>query len=103
MLRRSAAPPRVNVELDGARLDFAAKRAWAGHVEVPLTAREWALLELLIARQGRVVTRLEILDALWGAESAAAAASLEVIVGRIRKKLGPRLVRTIRGEGYAIS
>lgn len=103
MLRRSALAHRTSVELEGARLDFAAKRAWAGETEVPLTGREWALLELLLSRQGRVVLRLEILEALWGADSASAAASLEVIIGRIRKKLGPRLVRTIRGEGYAIS
>lgn len=103
LLRRTGATRPVVVELPEARLDFAAKRAWSGQTEVPLTAREWALLELLMARRGRVVSRLEILESLWGAPSAAAAASLEVIIGRMRKKLGVGTIRTIRGEGYAVS
>lgn len=105
LLRRSGAPRSTPtfVGLHGVRLDFAAKRAWASEREVPLTAREWALLDLLIARRGRVVSRLEILESLWGADSPAAASSLEVIIGRVRKKLGAALVRTIRGEGYSIA
>lgn len=103
LLRRGGAARPIVVELPDVRLDFAAKRAWAAGSEVPLTAREWALLDLLIARKGRVVSRLEILESLWGADSPAAAASLEVIIGRVRKKLGAAVVRTVRGEGYAIA
>ena len=103
LLRRSSHDRQVVVERPGVSLDFSARRAHAAGVEVPLTAREWALLELLLARSGRVVSRTEILDAIWGDNSAAAAASLEVIVGRVRKKLGTSLVRTVRGEGYAVS
>jgi two-component system OmpR family response regulator len=102
LLRRAGSARPASVDLPGARLDFGAKRAWSGEVEVPLTAREWALLELLIGRRGRIVSRIEILESLWATDTAAAAASLDVIVGRVRKKLGTALVRTIRGEGYSI-
>ncbi|MGC4095185.1 MAG: response regulator transcription factor [Polyangiaceae bacterium] len=102
LMRGRMARPGV-VELAHARLDFDAKRAWCGDTEVPLTAREWAIIGLLVARRGRVVTRPELLRSIWGAESAAAGASLEVLVGRVRKKLGNGLVRTIRGEGYAVT
>ena len=103
LLRRGNATRPPSVELEGVRLDFAGRRAWANRAEVPLTAREWALLEILVARRGRVVSRPEILEAIWGSDTAAAAASLEVIMGRVRKKLGMGLVRTVRGEGYALS
>jgi two-component system OmpR family response regulator len=69
---------------------------------VPVTAREWAVLELLAVRDGRVVSRGEILEVVWDDDSARAAASLDVIVARIRKKLGDAVLRTVRGEGYAL-
>ena len=83
-------------------LDFRARRAERAGIEVPLTAREWSLLELLSARAGRFVARTEILDIVWGSE-ADAVASLEVIVARIRRKLGENVLRTMRGHGYALS
>lgn len=89
--------------LGDVRLDPAARRAWLGANEVPLTAREWRIIELLASRRGQVVPRSEIVSAIWGdASAAAASASLEVIVGRIRKKLGVQFIRTVRSEGYAI-
>lgn len=82
-------------------LNFAARRARVAGVEVPLTAREWNIIELLASRAGRVVSRNEITQTLWGEASDSAAASLEVLVGRLRKKLGTSVIRTLRGEGYA--
>lgn len=82
-------------------LDFGARRATVSGREAPLTAREWSVLELLVSRRGRVVSRADILESLWGDDTAESRASLEVIVGRVRRKLDPELVRTLRGEGYA--
>jgi DNA-binding response OmpR family regulator len=84
-------------------LDFAARRASLHGEESPITAREWAILEYLARDPGRVVPRQELLERVWQRSDEAAAASLEVLVGRIRRKLGPDLVRTLRGEGYALS
>lgn len=83
-------------------LDFRARRAEREGIEVPLTAREWSLLELLAARAGRFVARAEILEIVWGGE-ADATASLDVLVARIRRKLGDNVLRTMRGHGYALS
>lgn len=83
-------------------LDFAARRAVVDGVEVPLTAREWALMEFLSTRGGRVARRGEILDAVWGDDSPQASASLDVMAVRVRRKLGPAALRTVRGEGYAL-
>jgi two-component system OmpR family response regulator len=72
---------------------------------VPLTAREFDIVALLAWREGRVVSRDDLLDAVWGDANERTAASLEVLLGRVRRKLAERGVRdalrTIRQVGYA--
>ncbi|EYF01952.1 response regulator transcription factor [Chondromyces apiculatus] len=100
--RRGPAMRPMETRCGDALLDFRARRAERAGVEVPLTAREWSLLELLAARSGRFVSRGEILELVWGAE-VEATASLEVLVARIRRKLGEGVLRTMRGHGYALA
>jgi DNA-binding response OmpR family regulator len=83
-------------------LDFARRKATRRGIAVDLTPREWTILDRLAARDGRVVPRLRVLQEAWGDDDEAAMASLEVLVGRIRRKLGKTVIRTVRGEGYAL-
>src|SRR5687768_4167985 len=78
------------------RLDFTARRAFHAGKEAPITAREWAILEVLAINPSQVVTRSELLERVWHRSGEAEAASLEVLIGRIRRKLGPTLLRTVR-------
>jgi len=82
-------------------LDFSKRRAMRGEAEVPVTARQWAILELLASRGGQVVSRGTLLEQVWGEVTDANASSLEVLVARLRRKLGAKIIRTLRGEGYA--
>lgn len=82
-------------------LDFGKRRAKRGLDELPITARQWAILEVLAAQRGRVVPRAALLEQVWGEATDAAASSLEVLIGRLRKRLGADVIRTSRGEGYA--
>ena len=102
--RRAPLTRPVTLERGDVQLDFGAKRAFVAGTEVPLTSREWAVAHLISARAGRVVTRADIVHEVWGegTRTEAAEASLEVIIGRVRKKLGAAFVRTVRGEGYAL-
>jgi two-component system OmpR family response regulator len=100
--RRGPLPRRTLVQVADAELDVAARRAKIAGREVPVTAREWSILDLLVTRGGRLVARDEILDVVWGDASASASASLDVMIGRIRRKLGEAVIRTVRGEGYAL-
>ena len=68
---------------------------------VPLTPRELDLVVLLAWRDGRVVARADILEIVWGDTDERNAASLEVLVRRIRRKIGERAIRTVRHVGYA--
>jgi DNA-binding response OmpR family regulator len=90
-------------EVDDVVLDISGRRATKAGQVVPVTAREWAILEVLAMRAGRVVARSELLDSVWGEVDAAAAKSLEVLVARLRKKLGARVITTLRGEGYTLA
>lgn len=86
----------------GVELDFPRRRATVDGKVVPLTMKEWGILDVLAAASGRVVSRTRILEEVWTRDDAAAAASLDVLMTRIRKKLGGETVRTLRGEGYAL-
>jgi DNA-binding response OmpR family regulator len=79
---------------------------WKG-AEVPLSPREFALLEVLVGRAGTVVTKDELLRAVWGDEQAVTRNVVEVYVGYVRRKLesagAGELLRTVRGHGYLAS
>lgn len=101
--RRRGTPPGVGAFEHGElEVDFSRRRARRAGAAISLTAREWAILEMLAARGGRLVSRSSLLEETWGEATEAAAASLEVLVARIRRKLGDGVIRTVRGEGYAL-
>lgn len=100
--RRGPLPRPTVIRAGEVELDLAGRRAVVEDRDVAITAREWSVLELLASRSGRVVARDAILEAIWGDVTDGASASLDVIVGRIRRKLGPDLIRTVRGMGYAL-
>ena len=95
----ASAPAIVRADLT---LEFSERRAVRAGKIVELTAREWIVLEMLSSRAGHVISRADLLNEGWGEMSEAHAASLEVLVGRIRRKLGSTIIRTIRGEGYSL-
>ncbi len=101
--RRRGLPAALSWTGAGVALDFSRRRASVALVEIPLTAKEWRILEVLASARGRVVARSRILEEVWGDDRSSAAASLDVLMARIRKKLGNEVVRTARGEGYALA
>ena len=71
---------------------------------VALTQREFDLLDYLVRRAGRVVTRDELLESVWGFMSPGETRTVEVHVAQLRKKLGtPDLIETVRGVGYKVA
>lgn len=94
---RAVAFGPVVVDLEGRRVRIDGRL-------VPLTAKELAIVDLLASRRGRVVTRDQLIESVWGELTDSAGASLEVLVARIRRKLGAHatLLHTVRGIGYAI-
>ena len=82
-------------------LDVAARTATRGGRALELTGRETALLELLLRRPGRTVTREHALEEIW--DDAAEANVVDRYITRLRRKLGdPPLIRTLRGTGFVL-
>lgn len=101
--RRGSLLRGVVYEHDGVVLDFARRAARRSDKQVAVTAKEWAILEVLAQRTGKIVSRTDLLQAVWGEAGESASGSLEVLIARLRRKLGTGLIRTLRGEGYALS
>ena len=69
--------------------------------EIPITAAEFSLLDLLIRNQGRVLSRDEIMQSLRGIDADIYSRAIDVLVSRLRQRLAPSdLIRTVRGQGY---
>jgi DNA-binding response OmpR family regulator len=101
--RRGSVRRVATVRAGEVSVDLEGRRVLLGGRTVALTARELAIVEVLALRRGGVVAREELLEAVWGEVDPSAEASLEVLVGRIRRKLGGPAapIRTVRGLGYA--
>lgn len=108
LLRRSRGQAQNAIRLGQLTLDLAARTASAGGGPLELSAREFALLELLALDPGKTFSRSAIAERLYNEESELDSNVIDVFVGRLRKKLdaaglpGSALIRTQRGEGYRL-
>ena len=83
-------------------LDVVRREADSGSGPVPLADREFLLLRELMRSAGRTVSKERLLAAVWGYHFSPESNVLDVYVGRLRAKLGPRSVVTLRGRGYGV-
>jgi len=103
LIRRSAGSPHPVIAVNGIVIDTASKTVTRHGYQVPLTAREYALVELLALRRGNVVTRTMLYEHLCDETEDSLSKVVEVHISNIRKKLGRELITTRRGLGYIIS
>ncbi len=100
--RRSAGAAGARVAFGDVVVGLAARCAWRGGERVELTAREWAVLEALVLRAGRIVAKADLESLVLGFDAVLASNAVEVHVSSLRRKLGRGLVQTVRGLGYRI-
>ncbi|HXK25582.1 MAG TPA: response regulator [Myxococcota bacterium] len=100
--RKPPAPPSESLAHGALRLDPGRHRCFVGSAEVALTAKEFDLLRTLMARPGRVLTRDQLLDEVWGTDIAVTTRTIDTHLKRLREKLGAAsdLIETVRGVGY---
>ncbi|MEO8457719.1 MAG: response regulator transcription factor [Chloroflexota bacterium] len=107
-LSRRRVQPRDPQELtvNDLTLDLRRRRAQRDGRSIELSPKEFSLLEFLMRNQGRVVTRTQILDHLWGYDFATDSNLVDVYVAYLRRKVDKgndaKLIRTVRGVGYAL-
>ena len=107
LIRRGAGERPATLEAGDVTLDPATKRVARGDTVIELTAREHAVLEYLLRRKGEVVSKREILDAVWDFDFDGDPNIVEVYVGHLRNKLDRPFERaaieTLRGSGYRLA
>ena len=102
LLRRGTDQRASVLRLGDLTLDPATRDATRGQRRIPLTAREYSLLDYLLRNVGRVLTRPMIAEHVWGLDFDAESNVVDVYIGYLRKKLGAGLVTTVRGLGYRV-
>jgi two-component system OmpR family response regulator len=102
-LVRRGAPERPTVlESGDLRLDPATHRVSSGGLAVPLSTKEYALLELLMRRPGEVVSRLQLLEHAWDIGYENRSNVITVHIGHLRAKIGADAIETVHGAGYRL-
>jgi len=102
VLRRHAGRAEPLLSARGVTLDPATRRVAKDGVAVSLSAREFAVLEALLAKPGAVLSRAQLEDRLYGWGEEIESNAVSVYVHQLRRKLGADFIRTVRGVGYFI-
>lgn len=103
LLRRAAGHASSELECGPVRIDTRAAKVTANGAVVKLTSLEYRLLAYLMHHQGKVISRTELVEHLYDQDFDRDSNTIEVFVGRIRKKLSVNVIETMRGLGYRLS
>jgi two-component system OmpR family response regulator len=106
LIRRGAVARPLLLEAGSLRLDPATRTAWRGDVELSLSAKEFALLELFLRRAGEVLTRTQILENVWDFAFEGVSNVVDQYVAYLRRKIDRPFhveqLETLRGAGYRL-
>ena len=83
-------------------LNLLTRQIWLGEKEIELSAREFILAETLVRHPMQVMSRQQLLDRIWGYDYDPGSNIVDVYIGHLRKKLGNKLIETVRGIGYRL-
>jgi two-component system, OmpR family, response regulator len=104
--RRATRERPVALEVGRLRLDPAAHRVWRGETEISLSAKEFALLEVLMRRAGEVLSRYRLLEYAWDGDYDNRSNVVDVYISYLRDKIdrpfSVRTIETVRGAGYRL-
>jgi two-component system OmpR family response regulator len=104
LVRRADQPQSSRIELGDLKIDLLSHRVWRGEKLVDLSSREFALLEYFVRHQGQVLSRQQILSAVWDYAFDPGSNVVDVYVSYLRNKLDrrgePSFIATVRGAGY---
>lgn len=104
--RRAAQPPQQNLHIDDLVVDPAAREVTRAGQKISLTATEFRVLEFLLRRAGRAVSRSAIIEAVWGFEEDVEPNTVDAFIKLLRDKIDAgsqrKLIHTVRGYGYIL-
>ncbi len=102
LIRRSTGLAAAVIEAGPVTLDTRQMRVSLNGIQLDLTSLEYRLVAYMLHHKGRVITASELLEHIYGSDSARDANALEALVVRVRRKLGPQAIETRRGLGYCV-
>jgi DNA-binding response OmpR family regulator len=104
LTRRAGQAKSAQIAFDGLRIDMLERRAWRDEEQVDLSSREFALLEYFMRHPGQVLSRQQILSAIWDYDFDPGSNIVDVYVRYLRNKIDhpgePSFISTVRGSGY---
>ena len=103
LLRRSTGHATSELEYGSVRVDTRSSRVTVNGRAVKLTSLEYRLLAYMMHHQGRVISRTELVEHLYDQDFDRDSNTIEVYVGRLRRKLGKDVIETVRGLGYRLA
>ncbi|MGA8295750.1 MAG: response regulator transcription factor [Acidimicrobiales bacterium] len=105
-LRSSQPPSPTELAFGDLRLDLVTKVAWRAGRRIELTPKEWSLLEVFLRSPNRVLSRGEILKAVWNVDFEMESNVVDVYIGYLRRKIDrpglEPMIKTVRGAGYRL-
>ncbi len=103
LLRRATGHSSNEIECGPVRLDTRSARVTIDGSPIKLTSHEYRLLAYMMHHRGRVVSRTELVEHLYDQDFDRDSNTIEVFIGRLRKKLSGDIIRTVRGLGYCLA
>ena len=103
LIRRAAGHASSEIHCGPLRLDTRASRATLDGAPLKLTSHEYRLLAYLMHHQGDVVSRSELTEHMYDQDFDRDSNTIEVFIGRLRRKIGSDMIETVRGLGYRLS
>ncbi|WP_434622900.1 response regulator [Azospirillum sp. B2RO_4] len=100
LIRRAKGHATAEIACGGVVLDTRSGRVTVDGEPVELTAFEYRVLSYLMHRKGQVVSRTELIEHVYAQDFDRDSNTIEVFVGRLRRKLGVDVIKTVRGQGY---
>jgi two-component system OmpR family response regulator len=103
LIRRAAGHASAELECGGLVINSGSGRVTVDGAPIKLTAQEFRLLDYLMHHKGKIVSRTELTEHIYDQDFDRESNTIEVFVGRVRKKLGADYIHTVRGLGYRLA
>jgi two-component system OmpR family response regulator len=103
LIRRAAGHASAELECGALRINSGTGRVTVEGVPIKLTAQEFRLIDYLMHHKGKIVSRTELVEHIYDQDFDRESNTIEVFVGRLRKKLGANYITTVRGLGYRLA
>ena len=103
LVRRSTGNPSPVLVVGDITIDRAARLVYRQDAPVELTAREYSILELMVRHRGTLVTRSAICEHIYSESTDVFSNVIDVHIAALRRKLGPDVIQTRRGQGYIVN